>query len=149
MKTPPTCKTGVRPRCYPVEILVTSRCSLAAILLIAMTTLGCNRESERLPTELLQVWRTSAPEYRHKHLELRERYVIFGLDELSISMNPIDRVESKPGLGGRVEYLIEYHDFDDEAFEIRLLYRSNPEPELQLANHTEIWKPARKVNGGS
>lgn len=121
------------------------RLALASFTLAILILTGCERESVPLPAELLKVWRTSAPSHRGKYLELRERYVIFGLDEFSISMHPIDRVESQSGGKGVVEYSIDYHDNDGEAFQIRLLYTAEPRPELQLANHKEVWKP---VEGG-
>ena len=48
-----------------------------------------------------------------------------------------------------VEYSIDYHDTDGEAFQIRLIYKPEPEPELRLANHDEVWKPAGPIDGGT
>ena len=123
--------------------------ALALVLAVFLTASACEEKNDPLPPELIKVWRTSDPAFRHRHMEIRSDYVIFGTGEYSISMHPIRRVESSKGRGDSVEYLIEYSDIDGEIFHIKLVYTGGDRPELRLANHDEIWRPEASKSGGT
>ena len=122
---------------------------LAIGLAVLLSVSACTERNDSLPPELLKVWRTSAPAYKHRYIEIRKDFLIFGTGEYSISMHPIQRVEATQGLDDSADYLIEYSDNDREIYRVRLNYTGGKRPKLRLANHEEVWIPEQPPAGGA
>lgn len=123
--------------------------SFAIGLAVVLCASACAERNDALPPELLKVWRTSAPAYKHRYIEIRRDFLIFGTGEYSISMHPIERVEAINAGGNSADYLIEYSDNDREIYRIRLNYTGGKRPKLRLANHEEVWIPEQPPTGGA
>src|SRR5262245_30120367 len=116
-----------------------------AVCLLALAALACG-EPEKLPKELIGVWRT--PSFVESYFELREGWVVFGADRYQISMYPIHRIESHRS-GDTTEYAIDYATEDDTMLHIVLVYTpATPvaPPTLQVGRRSELWIPESKAD---
>jgi hypothetical protein len=123
-----------------------------ALCLLAVATLACG-EPERLPAELIGIWRTPSPGFLDSYFELRDGWVVFGADRYRISMYPIHRIESSRS-GDTTEYAIEYVTEDDAILPLVLVYTpattpgSTPgtPPSLKVGRRPELWFPESQAD---
>jgi len=118
---------------------------LSSLLLIALLA-GCGQApSETLPDELLGVWRTSAPGYEDRSLELRTDLLFFGTGEHSAVMHPIQKVTSSDARGGRL-YTIEYLMNGGDVLSVDLLHTPGRRPHLKVGQQPALWVPEAQAD---
>ena len=109
-----------------------------AVLLVAMA--GCRAEPPVVPAPLLHVWRTQAPAYRDRHLEIRRDMLVFGTSAYLSELYPIERVEAEPAEEGGTQYTIHYRAQDGGRLQLRLtLWRGKPD-RLRIEHIDDIWR---------
>ena len=66
-----------------------------AVLALCTLILGCGTKpySTTLPSELVGVWKTSAPKYADRYFELRSDMIVFGTGGGTVSRHVIKRIE--------------------------------------------------------
>jgi hypothetical protein len=109
----------------------------AIALLCAMT--GCRVEPEPVPVALLHRWRTDAPAYRDRHLEIREDWLHFGTGGYGSDLYPIVEVDSEPFEAGSTRYTIHYRADDGARMQLRLVLTPGKPDSLRIEHLDEIW----------
>ncbi len=78
------------------------------VLALLTLVLGCGtKRYSALPDELVGVWKTSAPKYADRYIELQRHAVVFGTREGTVSRHVIDSVE-EAGEAHQILYSISY-----------------------------------------
>jgi hypothetical protein len=98
---------------------------------------GCR--AEPVPSELIHVWRTTAPAYQDRHLEVRKDLLVFGTGGNLSDLYLIDGVESEPGADGSTRYTIRYRADDGARLELKLTYTSGGRPSLRIEHIDDDW----------
>jgi hypothetical protein len=115
-----------------------------ALCVLALAALACG-EPERLPAELIGVWRSPNPEFRESYFELREGWVVFGADHYRISMYPIQRIQSSRTDDG-TQYSIDYQTEDGAVLPLVLVYSTGQSPRLQVGRRKDLWVPESQAS---
>lgn len=109
----------------PVVALLLEFAAFASIPLLFMAYLFFTQESSgALPADLHGVWKTSAPRYADRYMEISEGVILFGTGGDSLESYVIDSVEVQPN-GTRTLYTITYLDGNNE--ELRLSFYYDPD----------------------
>ena len=109
-----------------------------AIALIG-ALVGCRREP--VPAALIHVWRTDAPEYRDRHLEIREDLVVFGTGYGTSDVYAIVDVDAEPpGAKGR-RYTLHYRTDDGARLQLRVILSPGTPESLRIEHTDEVWLP--------
>jgi hypothetical protein len=118
------------------------------VLLLGLGLLcACSGEVEPTPSEILGIWTTGADRYADRIFEVREDAVLFGTGRFGApklhSIVSSEAVASKtvesPGCGA---WLVSYREVGGSVNSIDLTVCDGPEPTLQFANRSEIWRRA-------
>jgi hypothetical protein len=115
--------------------------AFAALCALLCTLVGCDPGS--VPDELIHVWRTDAPAYRDRHLEIQKEWIVFGTGGLASDSYPIVGVEAEPSGAAETRYTIHYRVDDGDRLVLRVsLTRGAPgTPDSLRIDHTdEIWR---------
>jgi hypothetical protein len=122
------------PRCPEVPL----RLLCISLLLLLF---GCAEQTlEAIPEELLGVWRSPAPGYRDRYLELRPDWVLFATSPYTSSMHPIERVTAEEIPGG-TRYTVEYRLTQGETVSVRLVHTAGNPGSLQVGHQPGSWVP--------
>ena len=105
-------------------------------LLLALA--GC--EAEPVPAALLHVWRTDAPAYAGRHLEIRKNTVVFGTGPYTSDFHPILGVDSKPVEPGSTLYTIHYRADDGARLQLRVVLTPGMPDLLRIDHLDEVWR---------
>ena len=119
--------------------------SLAGVSVLTMLVLGAARltVNKRLPSDLTGLWRTDAPAYRGRIVELRARYVAFLVDTTGhITTYRIMRVRQTPDRDG-VLYRVQFADTTGQH-EFSFVFDKGPPERLLFANQRQLaWRRER------
>jgi len=107
----------------------------AIALLCALA--GCR--AEPVPAALIHVWRTDAPAYRDRHLEIREDWLVFGTGGYGSELYPVVDVDSEPAEGAARRYTIHYRADDGARLELRVVLTPGKPDSLRIDHTDEIW----------
>jgi hypothetical protein len=114
---------------------------LRASLILTVVLAACSAgESEILPPEALQVWRTDAPGYRDRSFELRDGWVVFGTGYYTHSIHAIDSVEVDAETE-TVRLEVAYRADDGESVPLRLVFTPGDPPALRIGSRSDVWVP--------
>jgi hypothetical protein len=108
----------------------------AICVLVALA--GC-REPEPVPTELIHVWRTAAPAYRDRHLEVREDLLVFGTGSYLSELYPIEGIDSEPADAGSTRYTIHYRTQDGGHLQLKVLHVPGNPASLRIDHIDDDW----------
>ena len=117
-------------------MFATHRVSMAA-LAAAFVIAGCR--AEPVPSELIHVWRTRAPAYHDRHLEVRKDALVFGTGDYTSEIYPIDGIESEPAAGGGTRYTIRYRADDGARLELKVTYLRGMRNALRIEHIDHDW----------
>ena len=119
--------------------------SLAGVSVLAMMVIGAARltVNKRLPSDLTGLWRTNAPAYRGRIVELRPRYVAFLVDTTGrVTTYRIVRVRQTPDRDG-VLYRVQFAD-SIGRHEFAFVFDKGPPERLLFANQRQLaWRRER------
>ena len=104
-------------------------------VLVALTS--CR--AEPVPPELIHVWRTKAPAYHDRHLEVRKDLLVFGTGGYMSELFPIDGIESEPATDGDTLYTIRYRAEDGARLELKVTYTRGRRPSLRIDHIDDVW----------
>jgi hypothetical protein len=119
---------------------IAARVSVAVAIVLA--TIACGPSNEELPEALVGVWRTDAPRYADRYLELQPGFVTFGTGPVSMDLYALASVSSepvKPPARGRL-YTLVYTDGEGLPSSLRLIHDERNPSVLRLAHRREQWK---------
>jgi hypothetical protein len=99
--------------------------------------LACARQ--QVPAELIDVWRTRAPGYEDRFLEVRPEAILFGTGGGTSSGFYLDRVEVEPDDGDRLRCTLHYRLPEGEVTQVQLAFEPGPPATLRVGNLDEAW----------
>ena len=111
------------------------RRALAAIVCVALVACA----EQRVPDALVDVWRTRAPGYEDRTLEVRADSVVFGTGGHATTGHALAGVEVEAAPDGRVRCVLHYALHAGGTAELRLLLTPGPPATLRFENRKEIW----------
>jgi hypothetical protein len=109
------------------------KCALVMLCALA----GCRQEP--VPAALIHVWRTDAPAYQDRHLEIRAEWLVFGTSAYGADLYPIVDLDSEPAEAGGTLYTIHYRADDGAHLQLRLVLKPGPPDSLRIEHLDEIW----------
>jgi hypothetical protein len=118
-------------------------CIFAAFLLAALP--GCHVE-QPVPAELMGIWRTSAPAYRDRIFEVRDRWVVFGTGAHLRAIYEIEGVESHTEPGGQVRHILHYWTEEGDRLSVQLIFRPGRKDSLRIGHRNETWVRQRDAD---
>jgi len=121
----------------------------AVVCVLIGALLGCEDASEELPSDLVGVWRTSAPGYGDRYLEIKSSWVVFGAGSHGSKMHSIAHVVSEEAERGARLYRIRYEVDTDEYLELELVHSPGPKPLLRMKNRRETWTRGEKPSNAA
>ncbi len=101
---------------------------------------GCqSKEPDGLPTELIGVWKTSAPKYRDCSMELTRDYVIFTNSNSAahVDTNFVISIKRVPERGHFL-YTILYENIHEQKYEFSFYYYPAKNGVVRLKNQTDV-----------
>jgi hypothetical protein len=116
--------------------------ALAAMLWMALAACA----EQRLPDALVDVWRTRAPGYEDRFLEVRADSVRFGTGQHATTAHALAGVEVETEPGGRVRGVLNYALHDGATAELRLILEPGPPATLRFENREELWHRERDAS---
>jgi hypothetical protein len=113
-------------------------CSLAVVL-----GLGCGpRVLDAVPSHLVGRWKTDAPRYAERWLEIRPDALAFGMGRVPLDVHPIERIEIEPEPGGGATFRLHYTEVEGFPDALVVHYRGTPVASLTLGAREERWTRA-------
>jgi len=106
---------------------------------IALLCVLAGWRAEPVPAALIHVWRTDAPAYRDRHLEIRSDWVVFGTGAYVSEMYPVVDVDSEPAEAGGHRYTIHYRADDGAQLQLRVVLTPGNPDSLRIDHTDEIW----------
>jgi hypothetical protein len=107
-------------------------------VILALATLACGGEATE-PPGLIGVWRTEAPAYRDRKLEVQQDWISFGIGGASTASYLRDGVEVEPTPGGGLLCTLYYLDREGGRTHVRLVFEPGPPERLRFQNRDELW----------
>lgn len=113
-----------------------------ALVILSFTMFfGCHSGESSLPEELIGVWKTSAPKYRHSYIEFMSRIVIFGNTEknhtLIYHINKVEKVNEEES----ILYTITSNSKEEEEYMFSFHHHPGNDAVIRLKNQNQIeWK---------
>lgn len=107
---------------------------------ILVSLFGCqSKEPGGLPTELIGVWKTSAPKYRDCSMELTRDYVIFTNSNSAahVDTNFVISIKRVPERGHFL-YTILYENIHEQKYEFSFYYYPAKNAVVRLKNQTDV-----------
>jgi hypothetical protein len=101
---------------------------------------------QRAPDALVDVWRTRAPGYEDRFLEVRADSIRFGTGQHDTAAHAFADVEVETEPGGRVRGVLSYALYDGATAELRLILEPGPPETLRFENREERWHRERDAN---
>ena len=92
-----------------------------------------------LPAELYGVWRTTAPGYEDRFLQLKKGFVIFGVGNEQAVAQHIQKVESLQ-VGPETLYTISSEEVGGEASVLSFYYNPADGGSIHFRNQELLWK---------
>ena len=113
---------------------------LAASLALLLTLPGCGFFTRReLPKELHGVWRTNAPGYEDRFLQLQKDFVIFGVGNEKAVAQHIRKVATLQ-VGPETLYTVDSEEVGGEASELNFYYNPTGGGTIRFKNQDMVWK---------
>ena len=119
-------------------------------LAIFAPLLGClSGGAEGIPTELIGVWKTSAPRYKDCSIELSRDYIIFTNSHVAAHVDTnfvlrMKRAEER----GRSSYTILYENIHGQRYKLSFYYDPTKGGVIRLKNRKDVeWKKAKPIVG--
>jgi hypothetical protein len=109
--------------------------ALAAMLWVALAACA----EQRVPDALVDVWRTRAPGYEDRSLEVRADSVVFGTGEHATAAHALAGVEVETEPDGLLRCALHYALHDGDTAELRLRLEPGPPATLRFENREELW----------
>ena len=107
-------------------------------LFLALT--GCRFfHQNELPAELYGVWRTTAPGYEDRFLQLKKGFVIFGVGNEKAVAQHIQKVEALQ-VGPETLYTISSEEVGGEASVLSFYYNPADGGSIRFRNQELLWK---------
>lgn len=103
----------------------------------ALLQLGCQPAAP--PPELIGVWRTDAPAYRDRPLEIQPGWVVFGTGGRASSSFARDGADYELRDDGSVLCTLFYRSADGSRTHLRLVFAEGPPESLRFENRPEVW----------
>lgn len=113
------------------------------VIVAALFSFGCSRNTD-VPSELIGVWKTAAPNYADRFLAFDQYYVTLGLGAGEEISYIIKNIEAKRESSGTA-FTFYYEDSKSEEWTLAFYYESSNGGLIMLNNSNNIWK---KVNTG-
>lgn len=98
---------------------------------------GCR--AEPVPTALIHVWRTDAPAYRDRRLEIQKGMLVFGTSAYMSDLHPIVGVDSEPVEAGSTLYTIHYRADDGARLQLRVVLTPGKPDSLRIEHLDKVW----------
>ena len=104
---------------------------------VLFALVGCQREA--VPAALIHVWRTDAPAYQDRHLEIREDLIVFGTGYGTADVHTIVDVDSEPADAKGRRYTLHYRNDDGTRMQLRVVLSPGPPESLRIEHTDEVW----------
>ncbi|MGD8229210.1 MAG: hypothetical protein PVH82_07375 [Desulfobacteraceae bacterium] len=120
------------------------------ILAIFVSPLGClPGGDEGVPTELIGVWKTSAPKYKNCSIELTRDYIIFTNSRIAAHVDTNFVVGMKRAAKKvRSSYTILYENIHGQKFKFSFYYEPAEEGVMRLKNQIDVeWRKVKPILG--
>lgn len=98
---------------------------------------------QRVPDALIDVWRTRAPGYEDRFLEVRADSIVFGTGGHGDTSHLLEAVEVEESADGRVHCLLRYQLHGGGSAALRLVLEAGPPETLHFENREEPWQRER------
>jgi hypothetical protein len=125
---------------------------IAGILLtlaISVSLLGCPGGSEGIPTELIGVWKTSAPKYKNCSIELTRNYIVFTNSLVAAYVDTnfvlgIKRTHERR----RFSCTILYENIHGQRYQFSFYYAPAEGGAIRLKNQIDVeWRKIKPITG--
>ena len=120
------------------------------ILALFVSLLGClYGGSEGLPTELIGVWKTSAPKYKNCSIELTRDYIVFINSHVAahVDTNFVLKMKRTPERG-RFSCTILYENIHGQRYNFSFYYESAKGGVIRLKNRKDVeWRKVKPILG--
>jgi hypothetical protein len=113
---------------------------LFLVLLLASLASCAQRQDRQIPNHLLGVWRTNAPAYADRSLELTKETLTFETGSFRFDVYPVLGVESTDAGNNSISYTIHYLASEDFTDRLQFTYRAGPAPTIRFAHRNELWR---------
>lgn len=110
---------------------------LTGLLLLS----GCGRgRIKEVPPELLGVWRTDAPGYQDRFMEIRPREIIFGTGPGSADIHTINGLRRRAA-PGHIDFTIFYDNVEGQEYEFSIIFEYSEGGQITLTNQRNmVWR---------
>jgi hypothetical protein len=119
-------------------------------LAIFVSLLGCLSEgAEGVPTEMMGVWKTSAPKYKNCSIELTRDYIIFTNSHVAayVDTNFVLGMKRAPE-SGRFSCTILYENIRGQKYKFSFYYDPAKGGAIRLKNRIDVeWKKVKPIVG--
>jgi hypothetical protein len=119
-------------------------------LAIFVSLVGClSGGSEGIPTELIGVWRTSAPKYKNCSIELTKDYIVFTNSHVSahVDTNFVLRMK-RAAERGRFLCTILYENIRGQRYKFSFYYDAGEGGAIRLKNQIGVeWRKVKPIVG--
>lgn len=120
--------------------------SLAVLILF----FGCQSgRPARLPSELIGVWETSAPEYKDCSIELTKDYIIFtnSRSATHVETNFVLNMKRVPERGHFL-WTILYKNIHEQKYKFSFYFYPKKDGVIRLKNQTDVeWRKVKSIPG--
>ena len=121
-------------------------CGWLVLLCLPLLVPGCGRgRIKEVPPELLGVWRTEAPDYRDRFMEIRLTEIVFGTGAGTSDTYPINGLRREED-AGHIEYTIYYDNEEGQEYAFTIHFEYEGGGQIKLPNQRDmVWRrsPAR------
>lgn len=122
----------------PVLGLILEFAAFASIPLLFMGYLLLSHGSSgTVPADLYGVWKTSAPKYADRFMEISEGVILFGTGKDTLESYVLDSVDIQPD-GTKTLYTITYLDRDMEELRLSFYYEPGGKPLMTFKNQDHL-----------
>ena len=118
-------------------------------IVIFVSLLGCPGGSEGIPTELIGVWKTSAPKYKNCSIELTRNYIVFTNSHVAahVDTNFVLGIKRAPEKG-RFSCTILYENIHEQRYKFSFYYDPAGGGAIRLKNQTDVeWRKVKPIVG--
>lgn len=118
-----------------------ARLSVLFPLLLLAALASCSQHQDRqIPNHLLGVWRTDAPAYADRSLELTKETLTFETGSYRFDVYPVLDVDSTDAANHGISYTIHYLASEDFTDRLQFTYRAGRVPTIRFVHRNELWR---------
>jgi hypothetical protein len=120
------------------------------ILALVVSLLGClSGGSDGVPTELIGVWKTSAPKYKNCSIELTRDYIVFTNSHVAahVDTNFVLKMKRVPERG-RFSCTLLYENIHGQRYNFSFYYDPAKGGRIRLKNRIDVeWRKVKPILG--